>query len=232
MDYCKSSFCASIIAISMDKENHSEDEKQEEVVESEENSQSSNEEPEEEIRKMGSDPDSIGADTNDSVAFYPKESFAHQSSTSKSRKTLYLIVILVLMFVAAAVFFRSQIKNLVVGQPQPTPAPTATPEPTPTPNPLIRSEWKLEVLNGTTTSGLAKKLADKLKELGYPVVKVGNAGKSSYETTQIFVRGELMEKVDLVVLDLKDIVKIASVAGELTEGTASARIIIGKDLNL
>lgn len=200
----------------MDKENRSQDENQTESEELDEGL-----EQEEEIRKVGSD-------TNESIAFYPPP------ARKKDRKTLYLIIILILIFVGIAIFFRSQIKNMVVGAPKPTPSPISTPIPTPapTPDPLNKSEWNFEVLNGTTTSGQAKKIADKLIERGYTVVKTGNADKQNYSTTQILVKKELMDKIDLVVADLKDTVKIASVSGELKEGTASARIIIGKDLSL
>ncbi len=171
---------------------------------------------EEEIRKVGSD-------TNESIAFYPPP------PKKKSRKTLYLIIVLILILATLGFLFRHQIKSLFSVGPAPTPTPTATPAPSPTPEPLSRTVWSLEVLNGTSTSGQAKKVADKLKELGYPVVKVGNADKQNYPATQILVKKDLLSKVDLVVADLKDIIKIASVAGELKEGTASARIIIGKD---
>ncbi len=183
------------------------------------------EEKEEEIKKVGSD-------TNDSIAFYPKDNFAHSlSGQKKSKKTLYLVIILVLVIVFISFIFKRQIKNLFVGAPKPTSTSVSTPisTPTPTPNPLVRSEWSFEVLNGSTTSGLAKKISDKLVALGYPIVKSGNADKQNYSITQIFVKKGLIGKIDLVIADLKDTVKIASVAGELKEGTSSARIIIGKD---
>lgn len=208
-----------------------EEKRKEEVLAEDEDDQM--EEEKEEIRKVGSD-------TNESIAFYPKESFAHPSpSRKKSKKTLYFLIVLILILAVFGFLFKSRIKTLVTGSPKPTPTPTVTSTPTPTPNPLIRSDWSFEVLNGTSTSGQAKKLADKLIALGYPVVKTGNAdkqslpdGKQSYEVTQILVKKELMDKIDLVVADLKDTVKIASMAGELKDSTASARIIIGKDLSL
>lgn len=187
----------------------------------------------EEIRKVGAD----SGEDMDSPRFYSskKETDYQIVSKKSSKKTLILISALVLIFlVGAGVFFRSQINVFLKGaeeklQPTPTPEPTVVP--TPTVEPHIRSDWSLEVLNGSGVSGLAKKVAEKLIELGYPVVKTGNADNQSYEATQILVKTELLEKVDLVVADLKDAVKIASMAGELKEGTASARIIIGKDYN-
>lgn len=112
-----------------------------------------------------------------------------------------------------------------------TPTPTATPAPTPepTPDPLVRSEWSFEILNGTSTRGEAKRIADKLIELGYQVVKTGNADKTTYINNELYVQKGLEDKINLVVLDLKDIVKIASISGELKDSTASSRIIIGKN---
>lgn len=111
---------------------------------------------------------------------------------------------------------------------QPIPTPLPTPSFTPAVK-LERSGVSFEVLNGSGVTGAAKKLADQLKELGYEVLKTANADKDTYTQNQIYIKAELKGTVDLVIADLKDIIKIASVAGELKEGTASARIIIGKD---
>lgn len=196
-----------------------EENKTEEVLDKAEDEDESMEEEKDEIRKVGSD-------TNESIAFYPPP------PRKKSKKTLYFLIVLILILAVLGFLFKSRIKTLVTGSPKPTPTPTVTSTPTPTPNPLIRSEWSFEVLNGTTTAGQAKKLADKLTALGYPVVKTGNADKDTYTQTEILVKKDLLDKIDLVVADLRDTVKIASMAGELKEGTASARIIIGKDLSL
>lgn len=162
---------------------------------------------------------------NESLSFYPPP------EKEKSKKPLILTLILIGILLVTGFIFKSQIKNLVVGEASPTPAPTLTPvsSPASTPNQLVRSDWSLEVLNGSGVSGLAKKVAEQLSDLGYPVVKTGNADKQTYKSTEILVRSDLKDKVELVIADLKDVVKIASVAGELEEGTSSARIILGKD---
>lgn len=154
--------------------------------------------------------------------------------SGSSKKTFFLIIILLLVLLGGGFLIlksRGMLGNLM-GTPKPTPTPTETPEPTPTPNPLNKEEWRFEVLNGSGETGLAKKVADKIKEQGYIVTKTGNADKTSYEKTQLFALKDLEGKVDLVVADLKDIIKIASFGGELTpakDSTASARIILGKD---
>lgn len=154
-----------------------------------------------------------------------------KDSNGSGKGVLLIIGILAVLLVGG--FFLNQKFNLLPGSgktAQPEASPLSSPSPSPTPEPtLIKSEWSFEVLNGSGVTGQAKKIADEIKVLGYEVVKTGNADKSNYESTQILAKKELLEKIDLVIADLKDVIKIASVAGELTEGTASARIIIGKD---
>lgn len=153
-------------------------------------------------------------------------------NTKFSKKTVILVIIVLLILIGGGftVFkSRTSLKKLV-STPTPTPSPVSTPVPTEAPKKTLnKSDWSFEVLNGSGESGLAKKIGDKIKELGYMVVKVGNADNQSLQKNQILVKKELLEKVDLVIADLKDIIKIASFGGELKDATASARIIIGKD---
>ncbi len=152
--------------------------------------------------------------------------------SKKSGKGVLLIIGILAILVVGGFFLNQKFKILPGGSEttQVESSPTPTPSPSPTPQPILnRSEWSFEVLNGSGVTGQAKKIADQIKALGYEVVKTGNADKSNYTDSQILAKEELLEKIDLVIADLKDIIKIASVAGELTEGTASARIIIGKD---
>ncbi len=153
------------------------------------------------------------------------------SLNSQDRKSSGKLVTLFLFIVAVAVigggiYFFAGLGGSGKTTPTPSPAPGATPSPTP--KPLNRSEWSFEILNGSPVTGEAKKIADKLKALGYPVVKTANADKDTYTSNQFFVKKELEDSVDLVVTDIKDIIKIASISGELKDSTASARIIIGK----
>ncbi len=140
---------------------------------------------------------------------------------------LALVVLVIIAVVVGLKIFKSKKSDSV----QKEPAVSQTPSIIPTPglNPLVRSEWSFEVLNGSGVTGAAKKVADKLKEMGYQVVKVGNAEKDDYNSSQIFISSTFKDKVDLLVADIKDAIKIASIAGELKDSSASARIIIGKD---
>lgn len=127
---------------------------------------------------------------------------------------------------ATSVIFKSEPEDEKITEESASPTPTSTPREE---TKLNRSEWSLEVLNGSGVSGLAKKIAEELESLGYKVIKVGNADKSDYEKTQILIQDNLKDQVDKVIADIGDIIKIASVAGELEDSTASAQIIIGKD---
>lgn len=206
-----------------------EEKNQEEMIEDDLNETGSVDE----IRKVGTD---LSEDM-DSPRFYQKEKITNYQLDSKKsgKKTLLLGFILALILLGIlGVVFRDKVNAFLNGVQQtvqPTPTPSATLEPTPTPNPLIRSDWSLEVLNGSGVSGQAKKLADKLRELGYAVVKTGNADKDTYEISEILVKSDLQDKLDTVIVDLKDTIKIASIGGELKDSTASAQIIIGKDYN-
>lgn len=127
---------------------------------------------------------------------------------------------------ATSVIFKGESEEEKIIEETPSPTPASTPL---SGTELNRSEWSFEVLNGSGVSGLAKKIADGLESLGYKITKVGNANRSDYEKTQIFVRDNLKDQVDKVIADIGDIIKIASVAGEPEQSSASAQIIIGKD---
>lgn len=157
----------------------------------------------------------------------PSYNLNPQNRGSSKRLITLILFILAIVVIGGGIYFIAGLGGSKK-ESTPTPTPSVSAEPTPTPQALNRDEWFLEVLNGSGVTGAAKKLADQLKELGYPVVKVGNADRDDYTSHQFFVKKELEDSVDLVILDIKDIIKIASLSGELTDSTASARIIIGK----
>lgn len=145
----------------------------------------------------------------------------------KSKKNLYLVILGVIFLTVVGTFV---INKNITKQEKSEATPAPTPTPTEAPKPIFnKADWTLEVQNGSGVTGAAKEIAAKLQELGYQIVKTGNADKDSYEKTQILVRSDLKEKIDLLIADLKDVIKIASVGGELNDSTASARIILGKE---
>lgn len=154
-----------------------------------------------------------------------------QSSNNKSGvKTIILIILLLVVVIGVGYLIIKSRGSMKTASPVSTSTTSPTPAPTEAPKPkLNKSDWSFEVLNGSGQTGLAKKIGDQIKGLGYEVTKTGNADKDTYVKTQIFVKSSLVDKVEMVIADLKDVIKIASFGGELKDSTSSARIIIGKD---
>lgn len=106
-------------------------------------------------------------------------------------------------------------------------------------DPAIKSEAaRIEVINGTTTAGLAGKTADYLSTQGFEVVKVTSADRSDYKTTQILLTGDQKKTASLLASVLRVgsqaiVAQPASKPGTPTTSAASAgpdiRVILGQD---
>lgn len=102
----------------------------------------------------------------------------------------------------------------------------ATPTPTPTVS-VVRSDWTIDVLNGTATSGVAKKVADSLKSLGYNIGKVGNAPSKDFTTSQLHVGSSDQTKAQGLLSDFKTY-GVSEIKADLTKAASmSAQLIIG-----
>lgn len=91
---------------------------------------------------------------------------------------------------------------------------------------LLRSEISLEILNGSGIAGLASETADTFEELGYEVVKVGNAEDTT--GNKLYVDPDIEELIAVLLEDVEGELDISSISGELTDSTASVRIILGE----
>lgn len=182
------------------------------------------------IDKMDKQPLELSDLTEDDAESVQTNQLEPPIKRSNKRLLVMGSVIAGLIAVVVVGFFLTQREN--ISPVEQTPSPTSTPTASSTASPEVsfsRSEWSLEVLNGTGVTGAAKKLADKLAELGYKIIKTGNADRSDYDKNQLFVSKEMTDKKDLLLQDLKKDISLASVSGELKDSTASARIIIGKE---
>ncbi len=110
---------------------------------------------------------------------------------------------------------------------KPTVAPTTVPA-TPTPIEFARDEWTFEVLNGSSTPGLAAKASEKIKVLGYKVGKVGNADES-VDTTQVMVSTDATDsEKDTILKDLKTDFGDLNFTDSLSDVKRTVRIILAK----
>lgn len=146
--------------------------------------------------RLGNSIESRTFEDDSSIGSAKGRSFDYNLDSGKSRKWQYLVIGLVALITVAVIVFL--LKNqyipfvgspskVVISSPSPTPSPTPVPTPTPIPD-IDRSQFKIRVLNGTTTSGLAASVADKLKALGFKIDKVGNNSNQSVAQTTIRVK--------------------------------------------
>lgn len=94
---------------------------------------------------------------------------------------------------------------------------------------FTRSDWSLEILNGSGTVGVAKKAAEELQLLGYKILSTGNADKSNYQGVLVFVSENRKGEAQDFIVDLSSKYKSASFSATLKDSTASARVIIGEE---
>lgn len=99
---------------------------------------------------------------------------------------------------------------------------------TPTIEMFDKSQVFFEILNGSGVRGVAGRAAEYLEDLGYQVGSIGNHDELS-DDIRLFLRSELEADREMILSDISKNYKSATYAGELTEGTYSARLIIGKE---
>ncbi|MDO8498794.1 MAG: LytR C-terminal domain-containing protein [bacterium] len=156
----------------------------------------------------------------------------HATDRPAKRGNIWHLIILILIGLAViggtVYLLKYQFGGAVTPQATPSPSPTVL-EPTPEPTPSFeRSKFKVRVLNGTTTTGLAKTVSDKLKELGYQIDKTGNAPKQDFKSSVVKVKTSAAGLGEELVKDLGSEYP-ASVSGELKDtDAADAEVVIGK----
>ncbi|HET7099052.1 MAG TPA: LytR C-terminal domain-containing protein [Patescibacteria group bacterium] len=87
-----------------------------------------------------------------------------------------------------------------------------------------RGSVSFEVLNGSGVAGAAKTAGSKVEGLGYKVTKTGNGEPTI--GNKLYLRKDIQQFSKEIISDLTDF-GVTTVSGELTEGNASARLIIG-----
>ena len=100
----------------------------------------------------------------------------------------------------------------------PTPTPIVEETASPTPAPVLgRSDLKVQVLNGSGTSGKAGVVETFLEDLGYEEVATGNADSYDFEETAVSIKKESEDYRDMIVEDLEEEYTVSSDTETLDE---------------
>jgi hypothetical protein len=152
----------------------------------------------------------------------------YNNRRSGSKLHLLILVLIGLAVIGGTVYL---LKNQFETKPQPTPSTQiteSTPAPTPSPEPIARAEYKVRILNGTETSGLAKTVSEKLQGLGYQIERTGNATNSAFESTVVRAKSGKIEIIDQLIADLAGDYSAASSPASLRDNDgADAEVILG-----
>lgn len=152
----------------------------------------------------------------------------------KKSMLLYFIMIVVITFILGLAFFagiyyavtnKSKILPTIK---QPRVEITKVPDTVvPTKEPIDLSQYRIQVLNGTGTAGVAAKAKEQLIENGFKVGSIGNAKSDDFEKTEIAAA----KKVNKEYLDkLKEILSKTYILGKVTQlasGSSDVVITIG-----
>lgn len=111
----------------------------------------------------------------------------------------------------------------------PTPTPTVIPTPSPTPVPsFAKSDIQVRVLNGTTVTGAAKTLADKLKTDGWVILTTGNNKNQAVAQTTVSGKSGKEDIVSAMVKDLAGEFEATVGANLKDTDKADLEVVIGK----
>jgi len=147
--------------------------------------------------------------------------------TNKKNYKILILGLLVATAIAVLVsgYFYWQSKK-EIPQPSPTPTTVKTEEKTYVFN---RSDWSIEVLNGSTKAGAASKLAKDLETLGYKITKTGNADNKDYKNSSVALSTDIKKYKAVFLGDLDGKITLSETTETQKDSTASAQIIIGLD---
>lgn len=165
-----------------------------------------------------------------------------EKSSGKKYLFIGLIVVLVLALIGGGIYVsqKAMSKKEASEATSPEPAepkaaseeevtPTEEPEVTPAAE-LDRADLKIQALNGRGVAGAAGGAKDLLEELGYADVVTGNAENYDYEETEISIKEEKEDYLEMLTDDLSEEYTLADETSTLDEDSDyDAIVIVGKE---
>ncbi|HEV7811793.1 MAG TPA: LytR C-terminal domain-containing protein [Leifsonia sp.] len=173
---------------------------------------------------------------------YPKDRFdtspddlsrvgAHRTPRPKGRGWIGFgwAALATVVLVGLGIFGLSLVNGSISFQGSTTSAsPTPTPTPTPTIVPTVDPNLSVFVLNGTTTTGLANTVADKLTAAGWKVSSRANASDNTLSQTMVYYSDPKNEAAALGLAQSLPGAKVAVTQDYVATG-ADLTVVIGSD---
>lgn len=173
---------------------------------------------------------------------YPKDRFdtipddlsrvgAHRTPRPKGRGWIGFgwAALATVVLVGLGIFGLSLVNGSISFQGSTTSAsPTPTPTPTPTIVPTVDPNLSVFVLNGTTTTGLANTVADKLTAAGWKVSSRANASVNTLSQTMVYYSDPKNEAAALGLAQSLPGAKVAVTQDYVATG-ADLTVVIGSD---
>lgn len=100
-------------------------------------------------------------------------------------KMIIIVVVAALLGAGGFLYYQSSQQKLANPPAETMVSPSPTEEPTPTPEEVDRTEYTIEVLNGSGIAGKAGDVQTLLEDEGFTVDSTGNADSYDYEETVI-----------------------------------------------
>lgn len=97
-------------------------------------------------------------------------------------------------------------------------------------DPVANGKIKVEVLNGTATSGEASRMAEELRQDGFNVIRVANADNKDYTRTLVIDRRGNSDNVDLLGKTIRSLIDDPGFKRQVDQNSeADFTIIVGSD---
>lgn len=143
-------------------------------------------------------------------------------------KALYIVglffTILVTVISIIMLFLRWNYTSQVISEP--TKLITKPEEESPRKTVMEPGEWTIEVLNASGIRGEAKRVGDSMGQKGYVVTRVGNTTTKDKGVQLLYVQEKYLDKKDMLISSLAEILPQIRYEGVLDETTPSARLIL------
>ena len=183
--------------------------------------------------KVPKEPEFTSEEVREPRSFQPPTSGVYSKNRGSGKGVIVALALVVLLIIGGAAYFlRGQLSG---SKPSPSPSseseiesplfePSSSPE-----SSIDRSDYKIRVLNGTKTAGLAASVSAKLKELGYEIEKTGNATNSAFTKTIIRVKKDIDDLLQQLIKDISADFKAEKGIDLKESDAADAEIILGAD---